>query len=281
MKSQTLRHSDILSLRYSTTLHHSLRQPTSHTMTPDDRHEWSCPVGERLTLAPISDGHWRSQGITKWHSVTQCDTMGYRLTSTDTVGHRLPEDNSEQHGLSHRVHVTLGDERHWVAILMGIGYRGWWVSHGACHHGNHLNSTTPVDTHWVMILTGWRLSWVIRSLVIGHWSLNAHWSSLSEDHHGWWWLLMVLVLILVMVVDSHRWLPLGDGSPLGWKVTGWRISLSDGRPLAHLHRLTAGMVVTITDNHWQSLTITNDHRRSLTISIRCFLSWSLTIVLDD
>ena len=89
------------------------------------------------------------------HKVAQWDTVGYRLTSTDTVGHRPPEDNSEQHGLSHRVHVTLGDERHWVAILMGIGYRGWWVSHGACHHGNHLNSTTPVDTHWVMTLTEW------------------------------------------------------------------------------------------------------------------------------
>ena len=253
MKSQTLRHSDILSLRYSTTLHHSLRQPTSHTMTPDDRHEWSCPVGERLTLAPISDGHWRSQGITKWHSVTQCDTMGYRLTSTDTVGHRLPEDNSEQHGLSHRVHVTLGDERHWVAILMGIGYRGWWVSHGACHHGNHLNSTTPVDTHWVMILTGWRLSWVIRSLVIGHWSLNAHWSSLSEDHHGWWWLLMVLVLILVMVVDSHtddcHWvmaLPLDEKS-LG-DASRW---VMDDRWLTFTAWRLAWW--------WQSLTITDNH----------------------
>ena len=274
MKSQTLRHSDILSLRYSTTLHHSLRQPTSHTMTPDDRHEWSCPVGEKLTLAPISDGHWRSQGITKWHSVTQCDTMGYRLTSTDTVGHRLPEDNSEQHGLSHRVHVTLGDERHWVAILMGIGYRGWWVSHGACHHGNHLNSTTPVDTHWVMTITGWRLSWVIRSLVIGHWSLNAHWSSLSEDHHGWWWLLMVLVLILVMVVDSHtddcHWvmaLPLDEKS-LG-DASRW---VMDDRWLTFAAWRLAWW--------WRSL-ITDDHRRSLTISIRCFLSWSLTIVLDD
>lgn len=105
-----------------------------HHLPRGENHGGWCPVGERLTLALIVDRHmitgdqWRSLEITENHSVT----VSYRRTSTGTVWHRHSERSSEEHGLSHRVHVTLGGEWHWVMILMAIGYRGWWVSLGGC-----------------------------------------------------------------------------------------------------------------------------------------------------
>ena len=99
-----------------------------HHLPRRENHGGWCPVRERLTLAPIIDGHM----ITGDHWESQSVTMSYRLTSTGTVRHRLPERSSEEHGLSQRVHVTLGGEWHWMVILMVIGYRGWWISLGGC-----------------------------------------------------------------------------------------------------------------------------------------------------
>ena len=62
-------------------------------------------------------------------------------------------------------------------------------------------------------------------------------------------------MVLVMVVDSHWCHSLGDDSALGWKITGWCISGSDGRPLSHIHRVTTVMVVTITDDQHRMLPI--------------------------
>ena len=143
-------------------------------------------------------------------------------------------------------------------IHMGDEYHLWWLALGEsnrllakdtdCWHSmNNANThgwwhSLGDDTHWVMTTMDSKDHW---SLIIDHWS------SQTEDYHGWWWLVMVLV----MVVDSHWCHSLGDDSALGWKITGWCISGSDGRPLSHIHRVTTVMVVTITDDQHRMLPI--------------------------
>ena len=186
-----------------------------------------------------------------WHSRTQTTRGQQRATRTltscpcDTGGWKALGGDSHGHWVSWVVSITRCLPPRESSELNDTG------GHSLSDDYHWMETIMSDKDHWSLIIdTQWRPS---RVMMASH-------GTCLDTCHG--------------CRLTHRWLPLGDGSPLGWKVTGWRISLSDGRPLAHLRRLTAGMVVTITD-HWRSPTITDDQHPMLPVMVIDYRPWWL------
>lgn len=135
-----------------------------HHLPRGENHGGWCPVRERLTLAPIVDGHmingdqWRSMEITENHRVSQCHTDEHRLPQSDTDSQRGAARNMDSHIMS---------MWHWV--MNGIG---WWFSWSLGIEGDEYHS----------VVASMGIIWTQRH----RWTLTGWWHSLDDDSHGWW-----------------------------------------------------------------------------------------------